>query len=69
MQALRKIVEPQDDEVRVKLPGGFLHKRLEILIFPLEEDRPPAGRFTKFLESSYDLPEFRRPTREERNAR
>lgn len=69
MEAVRKIIRAESDEVTVTLPKDLVKRLVEIIIIPL--DSPQAGEldFTDFLAEPIQIPDFVMPPRGKRNAR
>jgi thiamine pyrophosphate-dependent acetolactate synthase large subunit-like protein len=51
MQAIRKIVSPQSEELVIKLPRNFIQEKIEVIIlpFPQEEDREMASKKERLM--------------------
>ena len=39
MQAVRKIITPQSEDLMIKIPPEFKNKKIEIIIFPFDEEK------------------------------
>ena len=70
MEALKKVVETSTDNLILQVPLNFRNRKLEVIIFPLEDPFPEGKkRFEKFLQNPIEVEEIAMPSREERNAR
>jgi thiamine pyrophosphate-dependent acetolactate synthase large subunit-like protein len=50
MQAIRKIVSPQSEELVIKLPRNFMQEKIEVIILPfLQEDREMPGKTERLM--------------------
>ena len=73
MQAVRKIITPQSEDLIIKIPPEFKNKKIEIIIFPFDEEKNHQMRRERLLkiyqESRGILPEGYKFNREEAHAR
>jgi hypothetical protein len=50
MQAIRKIVSPQSEELVIKLPRNFIHEKIEVIILPfLQEDTEMPSKTERLM--------------------
>ncbi len=45
MEAIKKIIEHSTHEVVIELPESYQHKKLEITVVPIEEDRETKKKY------------------------
>lgn len=73
MKALRKIKTVHKHKVLVELPASFKGKRVEVLVFPIEDEREKLGSSEQFMQFIKDnalkLPASYRFNREELHER
>lgn len=73
MKAVRKIITPQSEDLIIKIPSEFKNKKIEVIIFPFQEEnnhRMRRDRLLKIYQGSKGiLPEGYRFDREEAHAR
>jgi hypothetical protein len=73
MQAVRKIITPQSEDLIIKIPPEFKNKKIEIIISPFYEENNHQMRRERLLkiyqESRGILPEGYKFNREEAHAR
>jgi hypothetical protein len=72
MEAVRRILQLDSEELKLLLPKFFRNKKVEVIVFPVEEDQPSPtpskAELKSFLQSVYHIEEFPMPSREARNA-
>ncbi len=73
MKALRKIETVYKQRILVELPSSFKSRRVEVLVFPIEDERGKLGsseRFMQFVkDNTLKLPASYRFDREELHER
>jgi hypothetical protein len=73
MQAVRKIITPQSEDLIIRIPPEFKNKKIEIIILPFDEEKNHQMRRERLLkiyqESKGILPEGYKFNREEAHAR
>lgn len=73
MKAVRKIITPQSEDLIIKIPSEFKNKKIEVIIFPFQEENNHQMRRDRLLkiyqESKGILPEGYKFDREEAHAR
>ena len=43
MEAIREIVEVKEGKITLQLPKGFTAKRVELIVLPSDDEKPPPG--------------------------
>ncbi len=60
---IREILKPKGEELVIHIPKEYVHKEVEVLVFPLSENESKTARKTSHTDN---LAEFRKLTGEAR---